>query len=264
VSTISTGKGHWLKSSQDGTLILQHGPSNSHSQRPASSADPLTGLNSMTIADAAGNSHTLYFGTGTASHVMAEDYALPPLPPPGCFDVRFDNGGEVLFFSQKSEAAINIQSVHYPLTIRWDLPHASDTLYSLDDAASGSLIATLTKSGTISVPSASKLILHAASGVVRNELPAEFSLAQNMPNPFNPSTRIAFALPRRSIVHMTIYSLMGQVVAQLADGEFEAGFHSVDWSPSLASGLYFYRLEAVPLDGERNLFSSTKKMLFLK
>jgi hypothetical protein len=67
----------------------------------------------------------------------------------------------------------------------------------------------------------------------------------NHPNPFNPSTTIEYTLSEASKVRLTVYSLTGQRVATLADEYMPAGKHAAVFDGSgLASGLYFYRLEA--------------------
>ncbi|MCU0645752.1 MAG: T9SS type A sorting domain-containing protein [bacterium] len=74
----------------------------------------------------------------------------------------------------------------------------------------------------------------------------DFSLVQNYPNPFNAETRIAFSLPARSKVRLTVYNSLGQIVARLADGFFESGWHSVTWrGGNQSSGIYISRLEAL-------------------
>ena len=86
----------------------------------------------------------------------------------------------------------------------------------------------------------------------------EFALKQNIPNPVNPVTSISFSLPTATYVNLDIYNLLGQKVATLADGIYEAGQHSVIWDArQQASGIYFYRLTA----GE---YSAQLKMLLLK
>ena len=111
---------------------------------------------------------------------------------------------------------------------------------------------------------------HSYSKVVNVDfgtMPTEFSLSQNYPNPFNPSTQIKFALPFDSKVKVTIYSINGEVVKVLVDGEYTAGVHSASFSTTsgngLSSGIYLYSITAVSNDGKSN-FTQTKKMVLLK
>jgi hypothetical protein len=65
-------------------------------------------------------------------------------------------------------------------------------------------------------------------------------------------------------VRLTVYTLLGQEVATLADGELEPGEHAVRWSAQGASGLYFYRVEATDVTGSGRHFTATRKMMVLK
>jgi hypothetical protein len=90
------------------------------------------------------------------------------------------------------------------------------------------------------------------------EFPKAIRLDQNYPNPFNPSTTIRYALPQRSLVTLSVFNTLGQEVATLVQGEYEADFHEVTFdASSLPSGMYFYRLRA----GD---FVETKKLLVLR
>ncbi|MGD8779407.1 MAG: endo-1,4-beta-xylanase [Ignavibacteria bacterium] len=90
------------------------------------------------------------------------------------------------------------------------------------------------------------------------EIPNEYSLSNNYPNPFNPSTIIEFALPKKSEVKITVYNILGKRVALLTDKSYNAGIHKINFDAStLTSGVYFYRIEA----GE---FSQVKKMILIK
>ncbi len=90
------------------------------------------------------------------------------------------------------------------------------------------------------------------------ELPVEFALSQNHPNPFNPMTTIEFSLPEAARVELVIFDTQGRRVATLADGEFAAGPHALQWNASgEASGVYFYRITA----GEAQ---ETHRMILLK
>jgi len=96
------------------------------------------------------------------------------------------------------------------------------------------------------------------------EAPKVFELSQNFPNPFNPSTSIQYGLPSRSIVRLVIYNVLGQVVKELINAEQPAGYQSVLWNANVASGMYFYRLEAISVVDPSIRFVQTKKMLLLK
>ncbi len=84
-----------------------------------------------------------------------------------------------------------------------------------------------------------------------------FTLFQNYPNPFNPSTSIRYALRHRSHVTLTVFDILGQRVAELVNGDIDAGYHEVKFdATNLASGVYFYRLTA-------GLFVDTKRLLLI-
>jgi len=92
---------------------------------------------------------------------------------------------------------------------------------------------------------------------VSENSPAVFSVAQNSPNPFNPTTTINFNIAKASNVSVEVYNVAGQKVSTLADGMMDAG-HSVVWdATSFSAGVYFYTVKS---DG----FSKTMKMTLLK
>lgn len=95
-------------------------------------------------------------------------------------------------------------------------------------------------------------------------LPKNFELKQNYPNPFNPVTTIPFALPEQSRVKLEIYNVLGERVALLADEIRPAGYYKIRWKPqNLASGIYFYRLDARGLSSGKH-FQNIRKLILLK
>jgi hypothetical protein len=93
--------------------------------------------------------------------------------------------------------------------------------------------------------------------------PASYSLDQNFPNPFNPSTTIQFGLKENSSVRLDIYNILGQVVVQMNLGRKNAGMHAMTVDMSrYSSGIYFYRIDARDVKGGR--FVAIKKMLMVK
>jgi hypothetical protein len=94
-------------------------------------------------------------------------------------------------------------------------------------------------------------------------IPTEYSLSQNYPNPYNPTTQIQYALPVRSNVLIAIYDVTGKEVARVVQGMRDAGTHEERFSGSaLPSGVYVYRLMATSENGGR--FTAVKKMVLLK
>ena len=96
------------------------------------------------------------------------------------------------------------------------------------------------------------------------DTPEEFSVRQNYPNPFNPSTTIRLDIPQRSRVRLAVFNILGQQVEELANEEMNAGSFERIWNADVASGLYFYRLEAVSVSDPNKRFVDVKKMIVLK
>jgi len=110
-------------------------------------------------------------------------------------------------------------------------------------------------------------------GITENsnvKIPTDYELKQNFPNPFNATTKITYSLPASSKATLKVYDVLGNEIQTLVNEEKEAGYHSVDFNASeLPSGVYFYRLQAVPSSGSPKgqagqVFIDTKKMLLLK
>jgi len=110
-----------------------------------------------------------------------------------------------------------------------------------------------------------KIQFDAMLGKDRASLPKIFSLEQNCPNPFNPSTMITYSIPdgERLLVNLSVYDLRGRLVRTLVRGDGEPGEHCLFWdgtdaeSRALPSGIYLYRLKA-------GGYVETRKMILLK
>lgn len=96
------------------------------------------------------------------------------------------------------------------------------------------------------------------TGINLNTVPEKFTLSQNYPNPFNPTTKISYTIPKAGMVTMRIFDITGREISKLVNEIQTPGIYSVDFNASaLASGVYFYRLEAQD-------FIDTKRMVLLK
>lgn len=108
-----------------------------------------------------------------------------------------------------------------------------------------------------SQPPPSPAINRTAGAVTR--VPERMTLLQNYPNPFNPETTIKYQLPENKHVTLEIYDVLGRLVRTLINLEQTAGYHEVLWdarddqAQSVASGLYFYRIQAGELQAMKKL-----------
>ena len=94
--------------------------------------------------------------------------------------------------------------------------------------------------------------------------PSSFELNQNYPNPFNPSTVIHYGIPERSRVMIEILDLLGRRVAVLEDRELSEGKYQVQWRPEVASGVYMYRMTAIPVARPYEPIVQARKMIYMK
>ena len=95
------------------------------------------------------------------------------------------------------------------------------------------------------------------------ETPSAYNLAQNFPNPFNPSTTIRYDMKEKGLVRIKIYNVAGALVRTLVDDMKDTGAYSILWDgrnnagTAVASGIYFYKMETKG-------FSQTRKMVMLR
>jgi len=92
----------------------------------------------------------------------------------------------------------------------------------------------------------------------QSELPTEYSLSQNFPNPFNPVTTISYQIPTDGIVNLKVYDILGKEVATLVSEMKRAGSYQVVFNGNnLASGIYFYKIQS-------GNFNQVKRMMLIK
>jgi hypothetical protein len=230
----------------------------------------LDGFNKLTIKDARGNKQVLYFGSEPEGNFRISMYDLPPGLPVEDFSARFISNRMLETHPAKFEASLDypllISSGALPVSVSWEVVHDPAVKYSLmwkDKNSSDGAEFVMEGDGSITLgnEALNNIFLRAEQTLV----PVEYALRQNYPNPFNPTTRILYQLPEASKVTIKVYNTLGQVVAVLIDKEESAGFKSAEWNAhDVASGIYFYRMEAASITDPGKNFRSVEKMLLLR
>jgi surface protein len=262
VSSIEPGRGYWVRTNQAGTIILRGGAASKSTQSSPSLA--LSGFDRIEFLSGSEDKpvSTLYLNGSIPSPYSAINFELPPVPPAGNVDVRWEGGSYV---SESNRAVALIQQGSSPLMVK--IPE-----FFADEAQSGS------NPGSVSIREfvGDQLInqvqiqrgeLFTLSGQTNRiefelqekaDLPAEFTLYQNYPNPFNPTTTIRFGLPESADVSLEVYTVLGQKVMTLVNENRSAGWHTVSFNGGgLSSGVYVYRIQAGGM-------VQTRKLLLMK
>lgn len=95
--------------------------------------------------------------------------------------------------------------------------------------------------------------------------PQSYYLYQNYPNPFNPVTKINYEIPTSSYVIIKVFDLLGNETKTLVNKKQSSGRYEVEFDGNnLPSGVYFYRIEAVPIGRQAGSFISSKKMVLVR
>jgi hypothetical protein len=253
-------RGYWVKVSDAGKIVLD-GSSSSIELKTLTRASILDQFNRLDIHDALGYEQEIYYAMNKIEGI--ELFEMPPIPPPGIFDVRYSTGrvAEMADEKKNKEVPLCISSASYPVTIGWDVSAGSEGGVLRVDGKEY----LLRGKGNVSVGDERSQVSIKFSSMVMSGLPKEFALYQNYPNPFNPLTVIRYSLPVNSVVSLKVYNVLGQVVATLADEAQSAGYKTAEWNASnFASGVYFYRLEATSISDPNKSFTQVKKSLLLK
>ncbi len=254
-----------------------------------------TGVNSQLLKIAliindggASGTDTLFFGVDPEAtdgiDTILGEYQLPPVPPTGIFDCRFvgndiepplpigqglnrdyRQGNESLNGSKLHEIKFQKGSGNL-IDIHWSLPNGvSGRLYDLlggvvvNDSMHGNGSITIVNNA---IEKLFMRINYALGSIgiksICGRIPDYFGLFQNFPNPFNPNTRIRFAVAKQDFIELNIYDVMGKTIAILVNNNLKPGVYEVEWNAEeFSSGIYFYKLMS-------DKYLETKKMILLK
>ena len=241
-STIETGYGYWLRSLSDGEITL----SESGNSRKMARVRLPESANTLRI-----NGQTLYFGVDIPYHDRLS-YSLPPKPPAGAFDMRFEGDWKYTGKSGTMELMANSDYVNMEYVVH------DDGNWELIDSKKSSIYK-LTGSGALIISgNSTEFYLRKVPS-----LPSQYSLLQNYPNPFNPVTFITYTNLEMSYIEVLVYNLAGQEINKLVSEIKAPGQYSISWDGTdnlgnpVASGVYFYSFHG-------NRFSDMKKMILMK
>lgn len=259
VDTLLPGKAYWVRASQPGALVLASSQASAVKQERGGRVPD--GYGWIEVRDEAARRMRLYFSGALPDTESLDQFDLPPAPPAGSFDVRYSTNRYVAgaVSGREAEVPVIVSAAQYPLLIRWDLTHEPASAW----LRMGGKKVPIAGSGSVQMqsPVSTLSLVISPSG----PLPTSYTLEENYPNPFNPVTTIAYALPANSLVTLNVYDVLGQEVATLVNSSQAAGYHSVRWAGGNSpSGIYYYRLEARSNDGADKAFVQVRKMILLK
>jgi serine protease AprX len=177
-----------------------------------------------------------------------------------------DNGITWSAYSAVTASYINVDSFFFPITGSAAGTRVEYYFAAQDIALPNPLVATLPTGGSginppgTTAPPTRFMYTVVTTGISsnNNEVPKQFRLYNNYPNPFNPSTRINFDIASQTNAKLVIYDILGREVMKLIEGNLKPGSYSYELkADNLPSGVYFYRLVT-------DSFTDTKKMLLIK
>jgi uncharacterized protein (TIGR02145 family) len=250
---LEPGLGYWIRARQAGDITLAWAFSKGDISTPR---PDLNGFDELRFISGE-VTRSLYFGANQLFALPDDDlsFSLPPLPPTGVFDVRLDGD---LWLSDTDEVVVDIHpGLHQTYLLIEGAREYNLTAYGEQGVL---LRAGLSGGEKLIIPDDARMlrVLRFVEEGVNIDVPGEFALEQNFPNPFNPTTAIRYALPEAAQVRLEVYTMAGQRVAVLASGEQRAGWHTAMFDGSnLASGVYIYRLQA-------GGFVQTRKLILIK
>lgn len=234
-SLIVPGYGYWVKVDRDGYYRLRAPKSAYPKVSPGLVHQDYVALNRLTISDNDQKVGTLYFGQN--STIDNTQYELPPVPPTGMFDARFDNNGFVSASSNvASERTVRIQGVEYPLVLS---VNRADADYLVTDAQTGRVLGTFARgeAGSVTITDP-KIILVKLTGVASTLT----MLGEAYPNPAANTLNFGFNVVGDQNVTITLYSQLGNQVATLFEGRADGQESIAFATDGLPSGVYYYKM----------------------
>jgi M6 family metalloprotease-like protein len=265
---LSGGLGYWTKTKGSGKIILdRYAESEPLPKIDSFSEINLDEMDKFIITDADGYSQTLYVTNIDIDSTLTDlNIDLPPVLPEIDFDSRFEYNEFVKRVSADSgtiDLNILVHTNSYPVNLSWDLNPENGINYSfINDSSTGKISNILNTVGNATFGRLNKNRIRLSATINKSNsnllIPKDYVLEQNYPNPFNPMTKIRFAVPKESLVNLTVFNILGEKIKELKNEIMKPGYYEVNFEAyQFASGIYIYRIQA-------NDFVNSKKMLLLK
>jgi hypothetical protein len=268
---LQPGKGYWVKMNGAGSLAMSSYAAAPKAEPMIAGETDLGGLNKVTVQDALGRSQTIYLGSEGQLRNELSFFELPPAPPAGSFDVRFqsqrmvESYPEVPAEGQIYSFPVSIQGAAYPVIVRWEInaPVSGARKMVLSDLVDGkSIQQVMDGAGSYMIKSEAvkNFAVQLSEGI---NVPATFALSQNYPNPFNPVTHFTVDLPRATEVEVAVFDILGRKIASLLNGMQAAGQYTLEWNGRDANGvvaptgMYFLRMSS-------DEFNTARKIMLMK
>ncbi len=242
---LNPGKAYWVKSSEEGELILNQETQTAIEKEINFVPD----MEILSITDNKGRIYKLFI---SAEKISDERYSLPPPPPGDSPDVRF-SGNKSLFSGSDFKGEILLRGIEFPIGL---------------NLTGGKLKIELQNSvknrGCILSPENPQVLTRGRIFVEHfDSAPEKFEVSQNYPNPFNSATNLNFVMPEEGEVKITVYNISGERILRNKLGILKRGSHTakIDGG-NIASGVYFYSVSAkFP---ENRILKKVRKMIYIK
>ena len=262
VDVVESGRGYWVNASAAGSITLDCAIAFAVGVKDNEPAETHE-FGIVSIMDADEVKQDLYFGGTLPLDFDRRRFSMPPGAPKGSFDVRFATGS---WLSEGENAIVRLKGVKYP--VRLEIARMAEGFNGVavveqivDDVVD---FQNMTAGDVLTIDDERVEALRIRSETdVQVEIPEQFVLRGNYPNPFNPQTTVVFDLPETALVGLSVFDLLGRRVMDLPATAFSAGAArqiTLDAS-SLASGTYIYHLRADMPAGSEILVG---RMTFLK
>lgn len=232
VSRIDPGYGYWINVSGPAYYRLQQVGGKSVA---GNTPREYTGLNNLMISDNGNHENTqLWFGQG---RIIDAQYQMPPAPPEGLFDVRFDNDGFVSSSTDlNAEHIVDLSGVTYPVVLS---VANVDATYLLTDAETGAYVGEFVAGGASSITISNPM----TKSVKLTRVPSSaINLSEAYPNPTTDRLVFGFEVPGEREVTVALYNTLGERVADLFEGTVTAGEQIEFSTKGLDNGVYVYKM----------------------